>query len=75
MEIGKVLALLLLLVMALLCRGNKLDPDILKEIFNNSQKVSVNAVNASKITLLVTYHRNETGDLVAQVKLGLVRIN
>lgn len=61
-----VLSLLPILLLAVSCRAISLDPDVSAAALTETQGP---ALNLPKVTLLVTYHRNQTGHLVAQVQL------
>jgi hypothetical protein len=72
----RVLSLLQILLTAVLCRAISLDPDLLTETFPSAAALTEtqgSALNTSKVTLSVTYHRNQTGHVVAQVKFYLLR--
>lgn len=77
MATTRVLSLLQVLLMAVLCRAISLrDPDLLAETSRSAAALTQTqgpALNTPKVTLLVTYRRNQTGHLVAQVKFCLLR--
>jgi hypothetical protein len=72
MTTTRVLSLLQILLMSALCRANSLDPDLLAET-SPSAAALTQTQGPAKVTLSVTYHRNQTGHLVAQVKFCLLR--
>jgi hypothetical protein len=72
MATTNIFTLLAIFLMVLVCQGKNLDPDVLEGTATSKAaltRTQESTVNASKVTVLVTYHRNQEGHLVAQVKL------
>lgn len=73
MATTRIFSLLQILLMALLCRATSIrDPLLVAETSTSAAALTQTqgpALDSPKITVLVTYRRNQTGHLVAQVKL------